>query len=194
MKNEFEKLYMEERKSILMAAKKYSRELHIDLHEIESLLNFEFWKAYNDYDESLGKVTFKTFYSRRLKQRALDAYRKRERKFYESAERIDRLRYENEDDENAATFEVVDEFNLEEHVTKKKRADQRKLIDSLLNGADETTTAIVEAFLAHPNPNATAIAKELGCHHSKVIRALNRLAGKFSTKQFGDYHDYLVAL
>jgi DNA-binding IclR family transcriptional regulator len=68
------------------------------------------------------------------------------------------------------------------------------LIDSLLNGADTTTTAIVEAFLAHPKPTATAIAKELGYHHSKVTRALNRLAGKFSTKQFGDYSDYLIAL
>lgn len=99
-----------------------------------------------------------------------------------------------DDDEKAATFQIADEFNLEDYITAKKRADQRQLIDSLLNGADSTTTAIVEKFLAHPKPTATAIAKELGVHHSKVTRALNRLAGKFSTKQFGDYHDYLVAL
>jgi len=98
------------------------------------------------------------------------------------------------DDDEAANFEIKDDFNLEEQIIAKKKADQRKLIDSLLNGADAKTTAIVEAFLAHPKPTATAIAKELGVHHSKVTRALNRLAGKFSTKQFGDYHDYLVAL
>ncbi|WP_141431935.1 hypothetical protein [Bacillus sp. 03113] len=90
-------------------------------------------------------------------------------------------------------FEIVDEFNLERHITKKKKADQMQLIDFFLNGADTTTTAIVETFLAHPKPTATAIAKEIGCHHSKVIRALNRLAAKYDTKQFGDYHDYLVA-
>jgi hypothetical protein len=101
---------------------------------------------------------------------------------------------ENEDGSTAATYELADDFNLEEQITAKKKADQRQLIDSLLNGADETTTAIVATFLAHPKPTATAIAKELGVHHSKVTRALNRLAGKFSTKQFGDYHDYLVAL
>lgn len=101
---------------------------------------------------------------------------------------------ENDDGTEAATFDFVDDFNLEEHVLSKRKTDQRQLIGFLVNGEDETTTAIVEAFLNHPKPTATAIAKELGCHHSKVIRALNRLAGKFDTKQFGDYHDYLVAL
>ncbi|MGM0904217.1 MAG: hypothetical protein ACQEXB_24325 [Bacillota bacterium] len=101
---------------------------------------------------------------------------------------------ENEDGSEAATFELADDFNLEHEITAKKKADQRQLIDFLLEGADETTTAIVETFLQHPKPTATAIAKEIGCHHSKVLRALNRLAGKFETKQFGDYHDYLVAL
>jgi hypothetical protein len=99
-----------------------------------------------------------------------------------------------DDDEKAATFEIKDDFLIEEYIVQKKRADQRQLIDSLLNDADDTTTAIVATFLAHPKPTATAIAKELGVHHSKVTRALNRLSAKFSTKQFGDYHDYLVAL
>jgi DNA-directed RNA polymerase specialized sigma24 family protein len=101
-------------------------------------------------------------------------------------------------DPEAATFELVDEFNLEESVitdlTGKKKADQRKLIDSLLEGADADTTAIVNAFLTHPKPTATAIAKELGVHHSKVIRNLEKLGGTFDYKQFGDYRDYLHAL
>ena len=108
--------------------------------------------------------------------------------------KFEQYEMDSEEDEKAATFEIADEFNIEDFVTAKKKADQRQLIDSLLNGADETTTAIVATFLAHPKPTATAIAKELGVHHSKVTRALNRLAGKFSTKQFGNYHDYLIAL
>lgn len=104
--------------------------------------------------------------------------------------------YEAADEEEAATsrFEIADEFNLEETVIAKKKADQLALIDSLLEGADEITIGVVRTFLNHPKPTATAIAKELGVHHSKVIRALNRLAGKFSTKQHGDFRDYLVAL
>ncbi|MED3845571.1 hypothetical protein [Peribacillus frigoritolerans] len=104
--------------------------------------------------------------------------------------------YEKANDDEAATsrFEIADEFNLEETVIAKKKADQLALIDSLLEGADEITIGVVRTFLNHPKPTATAIAKELGVHHSKVIRTLNRLAGKFSTKQHGDFRDYLVAL
>jgi DNA-directed RNA polymerase specialized sigma24 family protein len=98
------------------------------------------------------------------------------------------------DDGSEVAFEIADEFNIEEYLIAKKKANQWQLIDSLLNGADETTTAIVETFLAHPKPTATAIAKELGYHHSKVIRKLERLAGKFDSKQYGDFTDYLVAL
>jgi hypothetical protein len=134
---------------------------------------------------------FEHFLNQSIKRRRTDIYRKKKRltEFEVFAAPV-----ENEDGSEAANFEIADEFNLEAHITAKKKADQRQLIDSLLNGADAKTTAIVEAFLAHPKPTATAIAKELGYHHSKVTRALNRLAGKFSTKQFGDYHDYLVAL
>ncbi len=97
-------------------------------------------------------------------------------------------------DEDAATFEIADEFDLEEHVVQKKEADQRQLIDSLLSDADETTTAIVESFLQHPKPNPTAIGKVLGVHHSTIIRKLERLAANFDSKQHGDYRDYLVAI
>lgn len=101
-------------------------------------------------------------------------------------------------DEDSAKVEIASEFNLEEHVSQKiyakQKADQRQLIDFLVRGENERTTAIVQSFLNHPKPTATAIAKELGLDHKQVSRALNRLAGKFSTKQFGDYHDYLVAL
>jgi DNA-directed RNA polymerase specialized sigma24 family protein len=101
---------------------------------------------------------------------------------------------ENEDGSTAATFELADEFNLEDFITTKKKADQRQLIDSLLNGADETTTAIVVSFMQHPKPTPTAIGKVLGIHHSVVIRKLERLAGKFDSKKFGDYRDFLAAM
>jgi DNA-directed RNA polymerase specialized sigma24 family protein len=138
-----------------------------------------------------GRADFLHLLNRSIRRKRSDIYRKKKRL---SEFEVFAAPVENEDGSEAANFEIADEFNLEDFITAKKKADQRQLIDSLLNGADETTTAIVETFLAHPKPTATAIAKELGFHHSKVTRALNRLAGKFSTKQFGDYNDYLVAL
>jgi len=104
----------------------------------------------------------------------------------------------NNDEEDAATFEIVDEFNLEEEViegiTRKKKNDQRQLIEFLVRGENERTTAIVQTYLSTDLKTPTAIGKHLGLDHKQVSRILNRLAGKFSTKQFGNYHDYLVAL
>jgi hypothetical protein len=137
-----------------------------------------------------GRGDFINFLNRSIYRKRQDIYgmtkRRREFEVYEAA---------NDDDEAATSrFEIADEFNLENAVIAKKKADQLALIDSLLEGADEITIGVVRTFLNHPKPTATAIAKELGVHHSKVIRALNRLAGKFSTKQHGDFRDYLVAL
>jgi hypothetical protein len=93
----------------------------------------------------------------------------------------------------AATIESLpDPITIEEIAFRKTEADQRQLIDFLVSGADATTTAIVEAFLAHPRPTPTAIGRKLGLHHSVVKRKLERLAGKFDAKQFGDYRDYLA--
>jgi DNA-directed RNA polymerase specialized sigma24 family protein len=138
-----------------------------------------------------GRADFIHLLNRSLRYKRIDTYRRKKRL---SEFEVFMKPLENDEGSEAATYEFADEFNLEDYITAKKKADQRQLIDSLLNGADETTTAIVATFLAHPKPTATAIAKELGVHHSKVIRALTRLAAKYSTKQYGDFSDYLIAL
>ncbi|MCO0597425.1 hypothetical protein NGI46_08080 [Peribacillus butanolivorans] len=108
--------------------------------------------------------------------------------------------YEAADEDGAATsrFEIADEFNLEETVvseeTAKRKADQLALIDSLVCGENERTTAIVQAYLTTDLKTPTAIGKHLGLDHKQVSRALIRLASKYSTKQHGDFRDYLVAL
>jgi DNA-binding PucR family transcriptional regulator len=103
-----------------------------------------------------------------------------------------------DEEENTAMFETIaDGFDLEEHVTKKKEADQRELIDFLTDPgqvSDETTTAIVESFITNDGPTTpTAIGKKLGLHHSTVIRKIERLAKHFDERQFGNYRDYLLA-
>lgn len=106
---------------------------------------------------------------------------------------------ETNDGKNTAMFDTIkDDFNLEEHVTKKKEADQRELIDYLTDPGqvnDETTTAIVESFLANDVflTTPTAIGKKLDLHHSTVVRKIKRLARRFDERQFGDYRDYLLA-
>ncbi|KEK22503.1 hypothetical protein BAGA_19075 [Bacillus gaemokensis] len=104
---------------------------------------------------------------------------------------------ESDGEENTAMFETLaDDYDLEDHVIKKKEADQRQLIDFLVDPdkvIDETTTTIVETFLVSNKPTPTTIGKKLGLHHSTVIRKLGRLAKRFDEKQFGDYRDYLLA-
>jgi hypothetical protein len=101
-------------------------------------------------------------------------------------------------DEDSAKVEIASEFRTDEHViekfTAKQKADQRQLIDFLVCGENERTTAIVQTYLTTDLKTPTAIGNHLGLNHKQVIRTLKRLAGKFDSKQYGDYSDYLVAL
>lgn len=101
-------------------------------------------------------------------------------------------------DEDAANIEIASDFNLEEMVIEKisakQKADQRQLISDLVCGENARTTAIVQAYLTTDLKTPTAIGKHLGLDHKQVSRALNRLAAKFNTKQYGSHRDYLVAL
>lgn len=157
--------------------------------EAETLAAYEdcLLKCIEVFDANLGH-DFENLLNRYIWRERRGIYRKKQT-LYKLETPI-----EHTNDPEAATFEPADEFNLEDSIIAKKKADQRQLIDSLLSDADESTTAIVETFLSHPKPTATAIARELGVHHSKVTRALSRLAAKFDSKQFGSHQDYLVAL
>lgn len=99
-----------------------------------------------------------------------------------------------EEDPEAATFELPNDYDLENEVLQTKKADQRQLIDFLLKDSDATTTAIVEAYLTLPKPNPLAIEKATGICRKKVSRRLEKLASKFDSQTFGNYTDYLVAL
>ncbi|MRX54653.1 hypothetical protein GJU41_11785 [Bacillus idriensis] len=164
---------------------KIGESLRSDGHEALALYEDTLIRCIESYD---GARDFENYFNLCVKSKRSNLYRnKKLRNSYEDYS-------VNDSDENAATFEIVDSFDLEEYALSTKKTDQLALIGFLVEGADATTKAIVEAFLHHPNPTATAIANEFGFHHSKVTRALNRLAAKFSTKQYGNYHDYLVAL
>ncbi|MDH5159868.1 hypothetical protein [Heyndrickxia oleronia] len=161
--------------------------IRADIHDLIAAYEQALLKCVKEFD---GKSEFLNYYRYVATNERTNLYLKNKRyheKFYEiESERDDKIE---------ATIEsIADEKTVESVVHGNKKADQLALIDSLLNGADETTTAIVEAFLKHPKPTATAIAKELGVHHSKVIRKLEKLAGKFDSKKYGNYRDFLVAI
>jgi DNA-directed RNA polymerase specialized sigma24 family protein len=166
------------------------KSIRADIHEITSLYEDVLLKCIAKYN---GEGDFAHFYYASVSRKRTDLYRRKKIQHSRETYEIEKFGYNNEDFKDNR-FQLADEFNLEEVALSKKEADQRQLIDSLLSGADETTTAIVETFLQHPKPTPTAIGKQLDIHHSTVIRKLERLAGKFDSKQFGSHTDYLVAL
>ncbi|AYA77382.1 sigma-70 family RNA polymerase sigma factor [Bacillus sp. Y1] len=132
---------------------------------------------------------FVKLFNRSLNNRYKSLLRKlKTRRAYEQYE------IEREGEEEAATLELADDYRFEDFIGAKQKDDQRQLIDFLVRGENERTTAIVQSYLATDLKTPTAIGNYLGLDHKQVSRTFKRLAGKFDSKQFGDYHDYLVAL
>ena len=167
-----------------------AQSLRSNEHDVEALYTDTLVKAVERYD---GTGDFMNYYKKAVTLERANLYRKCRTKHKHEIFSQQITGLDEGDDGNPNQLEAL-YGTTEQHPFKTKEADQRQLIDFLLEGADATTTAIVEAFLAHSKPNVTAIAKELGMHHQQIIRTLKRLAGKFDSKQHGDYRDYLVAL
>ena len=153
------------------------------------------------YEDELMKCT--EIYDRRTNFiNLLNRYiwRKRRRLYTKMITRnkFEQLEHVREDGAATSLNEISCDFVLEEEVINsinaKRKADQRQLIDFLVCGENERTTSIVQTFLSTDLKSPTAIGKHLGLDHKQITRALKKLASKFDTKQFGDYHDYLVAL
>ncbi|MGM0836003.1 MAG: hypothetical protein ACQEV7_07590 [Bacillota bacterium] len=155
-------------------SKKVAQSLRSNQHEVIALYEDVLLKCIERFD---GKSDFINFYKLCVKRRRADLYEKNKRiDSYEMYEEPS----EGDEGESllAATIEqIADPTDYHEEATRK--ADQRQLIDLILEGADEFTTAIVNAFLSHESPTARQIAKEIGVHHSKVSRTFHRLAANF---------------
>jgi DNA-directed RNA polymerase specialized sigma24 family protein len=165
------------------------KSIRADFHETLALYEDVLLRCIDVYD---GKQDFQHFYNSSVSRARTDLYRKKKRLF-------EREYYEPEtEDEDAATsfdFIVGSDGADDEYLRKQTEADQRQLIGYLMNGADELTTAIVKLMLDNPELGPTAIKRQLGLkHHSTVTRKIESLAGKFDSKQYGNYRDYLVAL
>ena len=158
-----------------------------DDHDMAEIFDETFLKALDAVESNGGD--FVKLFNHSLHNRYKSLLRKlkirRAREQYE----IDR-----EGEEEAATFEIADEYRFEETIGAKQKAEQLALIDFLVRGEDARTTAIVNAFLSTELKTPTAIGKHLGLDHKQVSRSIKRLAGKFDSRKFGSYTDFLVAL
>lgn len=108
-------------------------------------------------------------------------------------------RYEltiNKDDEDASTSEIKDELTTEDIVIesyKKKKADQRQLIDFLRScTTDAPTIALVEAYQdASEDAKPTEIARSIGLHHETATRKLRKLSHSYDANRFGEIPSFL---
>lgn len=182
----FNEIYAEVIAKGARAFEKIGKSIRADKHEVYAIYEDTLLRCIGKYD---GSTDFIKFYLSSVARARTDVYRKKKK----LSER-ETTWQQSEDDSEAATFEIADDFNLAEEVTETKEADQRQLIDFLTKDSDATTTAIVEAYRTQPKSSALAIAKSLGMHHYTVTRKLEKLAGKFDSQTFGNYTDYLVAL
>src|SRR5699024_2738375 len=72
----------------------------------------------------------------------------------------------------------------------RKRLDQRQLIKSLLNEADDSTKMTVSAFL---DANSYRdVAKRLGICHKTAKARIRRLERRYNESIFGSCHDYFT--
>lgn len=185
----FSGIYNEVMEKIHHTSVKVAKSISAAPEEVIAIYQDTLIKCVEKYD---GSGNFRNFFnaSAALSRRYLNRTKQRIVKnecFYEDLSKAN-------DESEAATFDIRDEFDLEHAVVSTKKADQWQLIDFLTKDCDAETTAIVQAYMTLPKPNPLAVEKATGICRKKVARKLNRLAARFSTKQFGDYTDYLIAL
>src|SRR5690625_1629723 len=99
------------------------------------------------------------------------------------------------DKQGAATLDVQRETWVTEEdaiASVQRERDQRQLISFLVANADDFTKKVVKSLPSYAF-NYTSLGKATGVYHSKVSRALIRLAGKYDGNRFGDISDYMTA-
>lgn len=183
----FETEYMKTLPTIKRFAKKFSKATNIPPEEYESAMCEEFSKKYFKYD---GRISFSAFIKPILNQCASRVAERKERKFYDNVLHVDGI----QDDEGNATFEFVDENDVEKLALDRieKGSDKLSLIQALVKDADEFTVVAVKLILEKPNASLNSIAKEMSVHPQTLSRKITRLARNYDQSRFGDLAQYLA--
>lgn len=179
---------------ILSIASYFHMKTGIPAEDYISKLYEELWMCSKDFDEGKG-ASLDTWVNHRFKKAIVNVIRSREgtyRRRFKSC--IDAGNDDDSDDGAATPFTIRDASITDDHfIKKRKRLDQKILIESLLQPAktDPVTTAIVTIFESHGG-NLRSIGKSLGLHPEKVKRKLRALARRYDGNRFGDIRDYLA--
>ncbi len=188
----FEELFKKYYWIIKLKARNFSRTTGEDEQDLESYLQYEFWREWSR-DKNNGK-DFKRYIDYRLNQRAINYTKIKSREFNRNVRKISELKSEDEEG-NAVEIEFIDEsIDIEREVieTKKTDEDKRQLILDLIENTDSITTAIVKEFLLDANSSPTAIGRKLGLHHQTVRRKLEALSRKYHASYSRDINEYLA--
>lgn len=80
----------------------------------------------------------------------------------------------------------------ERHYIEDTNKSQVQLIKSLMKEVDGTTKSIIKTWLSIEKPTITKVGKELGLHHQKVRRCLDKLKDSYNPEIHGDINEYFT--
>jgi DNA-directed RNA polymerase specialized sigma subunit len=188
--NNFGLLYKLHKHQIDSISHKFTLGTRYSLDDMKQVLTIEFWFKLEKFDSEKWD-NIEGFMQYALSQKAIRELNRQ--KWYLETKDSTYLEDINQSngEEDAATFEIADTFNLEETVT--DSLVKRQLIEKLVeNKKDPLTTAIVREYLSPEQPSPTAIGLKLGVHHEIVKRRIKSLSKFFDEKQFGSLDSYLA--
>lgn len=151
----------------------------MDTHEAVALYDDTIMEAIRYYREG----SFLKLLYMRLKSRRIDLHRMRKRKIASNYDMVDLSSVDILEDNDRDRVDTPEESVI-------KKEDQRQLISFLVARQDDFTVTVAKLIPSFDSP--TAIAKELGVHHSKVGRSLDRLRNRFDANRFGELREYLA--
>ena len=167
---------------------KFSRKYGLDNLDVESMINDKLLSLLESHDRTKGKFTTALFTA--IEFGCIDLFRRKtaEEEFLED------VMFEDEDGEQTEVYEVTEvaptTSGLESHITNTIRSDQRQLIASLLEKADEPTKLTITAFLQ--SDSFREAAKQLGVCHKTVAARIRRISRNFNPKVSGNHYDYFL--
>ena len=170
-------------------AYKFSRTSNVPQDELIGALSEEFIFADSKYNPQKS-LNYEAYMTAVLKQFATRYINRSETAFCRNVEYLlDKTKKAYEDTANVDDM-LECNFNLEEEVI--SAIDKRQLINFLMKGEDQVTTAIVNLLLKNPFLKKAEIGKMLGIDRRTVERRIKNLSYKYDESKFGDLDSYLA--
>ncbi|MCY8738904.1 hypothetical protein [Bacillus haynesii] len=187
----FNEIFQHYQSIVEKIAADFSKARSIIRDDIISALNERLWQCIETFNVTTANnldsvITF------HLKRKAVDVIRGKQGTYVEKRVPVDTTA-----EENAATFETSEHFDLEEYVISrtcgeiKTDQDKRQLIEALTKNSDSLTTAIVNEHLASERPTYASIGKRVGVHYKKVERVIKGLAKNYDASKHGELNAFL---